>query len=277
MNQNIRIKDILSNGRPVVMGIINITPDSFYNNSRAQQQHEVMEKANKMITEGAAILDLGGQSTRPDSTWLSAEEEMKRVIPAIEWIRKMHANIPISVDTFYSKVAIAAVSAGATIVNDISGGQLDVEMITTVGKLDVPYICMHTRGTPQNMIEKVDYDNVLQSLHDYFTLKIDACKQAGIKDLILDIGFGFAKTSEQNLLLLKKMKTFTSLGYPLLVGVSRKSAIYNILQTNAAGALNGTSVLNTIALFNGASILRVHDVKEAMECITLVKAYETVA
>jgi dihydropteroate synthase len=277
MNQNIRIKDILSNGSKLVMGIINITPDSFYNNSRAQQQDEVLEKANAMIHDGAAILDLGGQSTRPDSTWLSANEEMDRVIPAIEWIRKMNANIPISVDTFYSEVAKAAAHAGATIVNDISGGQLDADMITTVGKLGIPYICMHTRGTPQNMIEKVDYENVLQSLHDYFTLKIEVCKQAGIKDLILDIGFGFAKTPAQNLLLLKKMKTFTSLGYPLLVGVSRKSAIYNILQTNAAGALNGTSVLNTIALFNGASILRVHDVKEAIECITLVNAYETVA
>jgi dihydropteroate synthase len=276
MHQNKTIKDILAIGNPVVMGIINVTPDSFYNNSRAQQQDAILAKAQTMIHEGTAILDLGGQSTRPESTWLTAQEEMDRVVPAIEWIRQTNTQVPISVDTFYSEVAKAAITAGATIVNDISGGQLDENMIQTVGQLQVPYICMHTRGTPQNMIEKVDYENVLQSLHDYFTQKIEACTQAGIHELILDIGFGFAKTPEQNLLLLKKMKTFTSLGFPLLVGVSRKSTIYKLLQTNAAGALNGTSVLNTIALLNGASILRVHDVKEAMECITLYKAYEAV-
>jgi dihydropteroate synthase len=275
MTQNTNNFSFLNYTKPLIMGILNITPDSFYNGSRVPQKENLLLLAQKMITDGAAILDLGGQSTRPSSTLLSPQEEIDRVIPAIEAVYEAFPNTPISVDTFYSQVAEAAVKAGAKIVNDISGGQMDNAMIPTVAKLQVPYICMHTRGTPQNMMQKIDYENVLQSLHDYFTQKIDECTQAGVAHLILDIGFGFAKTPTQNLLLLKKMKTFTTLGYPLLAGVSRKSTIYSLLNTDAAGALNGTTVLNTIALQNGANILRVHDVKEAIECVTLVGAYES--
>ena len=256
------------------MGILNVTPDSFYSNSRVSQNNTLLLLAQKMINDGAAILDIGGQSTRPTSTLLSVQQELDRVIPAIAAVAKHYPNTPISVDTFYSQVAKEAVTCGAKIVNDISGGQMDIGMIPTVAKLKVPYICMHTRGTPQNMMQKVAYENVLQSLHDYFTEKIEACNNAGIVHLILDIGFGFAKTPQQNLLLLKKMKTFTTLGYPLLAGVSRKSTITTILGNSTNEALNGTTVLNTIALLNGANILRVHDVKEAVECVALVGAFE---
>jgi dihydropteroate synthase len=267
----------LNYNSPLIMGILNITPDSFYGGSRVQEEDSILEKAANMVAQGADLLDIGGQSTRPTSTWLSAQEEADRVLPAIEIVAKHFKDTTISVDTFYSTVAQQAVKAGANLVNDVSGGSLDEAMIKTVGELGVPYVCMHMRGTPQTMQQQTQYDNIWQSLHDFFTEKITACTTAGINDVILDVGFGFAKTHDQNLSLLKKLPSFAIYNKPLLVGLSRKSTIYNLLHTSPEEALNGTSVLNTIALINGAQILRVHDVKEAKECVTLVQHYKDAA
>jgi dihydropteroate synthase len=263
---------LLTIGRPVVMGIINATPDSFFANSRAAAFQEVVEKAGKMLEEGAGILDLGGQSTRPGSELVDAETEAGRVIPAIEAIRSHYPEAIISVDTFYASVASAAVHAGASIVNDVSGGTMDEAMIDTVGSLGVPYICMHMRGTPQTMHQFTDYKDLAGEVIDFFIKKIETCRLAGIHDIILDPGFGFAKTIAQNFELLDKLELLHILSKPLLIGLSRKGTIWKTLGISAEEALNGTTVLNTIALMKGASILRVHDVKEAMEAVKLVEA-----
>ena len=258
--------------KPLIMGIINATPDSFYEGSRFSGTDKILSVAEKMLNEGADILDIGGQSTRPGSDFITPDEEMKRVIPAIELITKNFPDSFISIDTFYSLVAKEAVAVGACIVNDISAGAMDEEMIGTISSLQVPYILMHMKGTPKTMQENPVYENVIREVLDFFIVKINDLKNSGIKDMIIDPGFGFGKTIEQNFELLKNLSVFNMLDKPILVGISRKSTIYKTLGTTAADALNGTTVLNTIGLMNGASILRVHDIKEAKEAVTLFHA-----
>lgn len=260
---------IVEFNEPIVMGIINTTPDSFYEKSRQTTIDDALFIAEKMLKEGATILDIGGQSTRPGSEMISVDEELKRVIPIIESFHKNFPETIISVDTFQSQVAKHAVDTGARMVNDISGGNLDVEMFSTVAKLKVPYVCMHMKGNPQSMQSHSNYIDVVSEVKNYFIDKIALASEAGIENIILDIGFGFAKTAEQNFNLVKNLKEFKSLQKPLLLGVSRKSSIYKTLGITANEALNGTTVLNTIGILNGANILRVHDVKEAVEVIKL--------
>ncbi|MGZ5255693.1 MAG: dihydropteroate synthase [Flavitalea sp.] len=255
---------------PIVMGIINTTPDSFFPNSRSMVINEVVEKAGKMLEDGATILDLGGQSTRPGSELIEASEESDRLIPCIEAVHKAFPDAIISADTFYASVSAHAVIAGAGIINDVSGGSMDEQMLATVGKLGVPYVCMHMRGTPQTMQKLTDYNDLVKEVVVYFIQKIDNCKSAGIHDIILDPGFGFAKTIPQNFEILNKLEYLKILDKPLLIGLSRKGTIWKTLGITAEEALNGTTVLNTVALMKGASILRVHDVKEAMEAIKLI-------
>lgn len=258
--------------QPVVMGILNVTPDSFFEGSRQHSLDHVLTTAERMLQQGAMILDIGGQSTRPGAADIGAAEETDRVVPAIEAIVAHFPDALISVDTFRAPVARAAVQAGALIVNDVSGGSLDADMLTTVGELQVPYICMHMRGTPATMQQLTQYDNVVTDVIDFFVERTDACRKAGIKDVIIDPGFGFAKTPVQNFQLLRELQSFQIFGRPVLLGVSRKSTICKTLNITADEALNGTTVLNTIGLLNGASILRVHDVKEAVEAVKLVVA-----
>ena len=259
--------------QPIVMGIINVTPDSFYSGSRKPLVDDVLRQAEKMIREGAAILDIGGQSTRPGSEDIGLEGELSRVIPTIEAVHRHFPETVISVDTFYSKVASEAIDTGAAIVNDISAGTIDLEMIPTVATLNVPYIGMHMKGTPKTMNQLATYEDVTLEVLDFFIKKKEECRQAGIKDVIIDVGFGFAKTVEHNFTLLKNLSIFKILEKPLLVGLSRKATIYKTLGITAEEALNGTTVLNTVGLLNGANILRVHDVKEAVEVVKLVKAF----
>ncbi|MBS1915509.1 MAG: dihydropteroate synthase [Bacteroidetes bacterium] len=258
---------------PLVMGILNITPDSFYSGSRFTNDDDVLFHAEIMLNEGADILDIGGQSTRPRSDKVSIDEELKRVIGKIELIHKHFPQAFISIDTIYAEVAKQSVHAGASIVNDISGGNMDKEMLEVVGKLNVPYICMHIKGTPQTMQENPVYENVTKEILDFFIHKKQECKTAGIKDLIIDPGFGFGKTFRHNFELLKNLSVFKMLETPILAGISRKSTIYKTLGINVEEALNGTTVLNTIALMNGANIIRVHDVKEAKEAVKLFEEY----
>ena len=257
---------ILDLSAPKVMGILNITPDSFFEGSRTQSEKEILTQAEKMLTEGADILDLGAYSSRPGATDISVEEEKQRLIPAVKLIVKHFPEAVISVDTFRASIAKKAIESGAHIINDISGGNLDQEMFKTVGKLGVPYILMHMKGTPQTMKDLTDYVDLCSEIKLYFSEKIAQLKQAGVKDIVLDLGFGFAKNIKQNFELLKQLADFRTLGFPILAGLSRKSMIYKTLDIDANEALNGTTVLNTIALLGGASILRVHDVKEAVEC-----------
>lgn len=258
----------------IVMGIINATPDSFYNIGLKNDEASILKLVDKMITDGASILDIGGQSTKPGSQRINAEEEIKRVLPVIELIHKNYPDTIISIDTYSSEVAKAAVAAGASIVNDISGGDMDAAMLSTVAAMNVPYICMHMKGTPETMQKDPQYDNVVKEVLDHFIQKIRACKDAGINDVIIDPGFGFGKTITHNLQLLRSLAVLSILEKPILAGLSRKSTIYKTLGTTAEGALNGTTVLNTMALLNGAMLLRVHDVKEANEAITLFNAYK---
>jgi dihydropteroate synthase len=258
----------------MVMGVINITPDSFYSLSRKPDLAGALTLAEKMIAEGAAIIDIGGQSTRPWSRQISAEEELERILPVVEAIAKKFPETFISVDTFYAAVAKKAVEAGASIVNDISGGNLDAEMLPTVASLKVPFICMHIKGTPQTMQQNAVYKNVTREVLDFFIRQIENCRLAGINDVIADPGFGFGKTIAHNFKLLRDLHTFKMLDKPILAGISRKSTIYKTLGITPEQALNGTTVLQTIALLNGASILRTHDVKEAVEALKLVGAYQ---
>lgn len=255
----------------MVMGILNLTPDSFYAGSRVQTG-EWVQRAGQMLEQGADILDIGGQSTRPGSDYLEAVTELERVIPAILALRTAFPNALLSIDTFHHQVAKQAVEAGADLVNDISGGDMDPMMIPTVAGLSVPYIVMHMKGRPQDMQHHASYGNVTVEVLDHFIMKKAACAEAGIRDLVIDPGFGFAKDITQNLTLLRTLEAFRVLDLPLLVGLSRKSTIYTLLGTDAAHALNGTTVMNTVALMHGAHILRVHDVKEAREAIILTEA-----
>lgn len=256
---------------PKVMGIINITPDSFYSGSRANSDKEILKKAEQMLNEGAAFLDLGAYSSRPGADDIPEEEELKRMLPSIEMILKEFPKTMISVDTFRSGVAKKSIEAGGAIINDISAGKLDEKMLQTVAGLQVPYIMMHMKGTPQNMKDLNQYEDLIGDILFYFSERIAAARKLGINDLIIDPGFGFAKNITQNFELLKKLEIFNNLELPLLAGISRKSMIWKKLAIAPEEALNGTTSLNTIALLKGANILRVHDVKEAVECIKLTR------
>jgi dihydropteroate synthase len=265
---------LLSLQEPVVMGIINLTPDSFYEGHLKLNAHEITAKAGNMIQDGAAIVDIGGLSTRPGSQPVSVQEEMDRVLPAMEALHSTFPQLIVSIDTYNSRVARAAVHAGAGIINDISGSNADPQMLHTAAELGVPFICMHMLGTPATMQQNPVYSNVVQEVLDFFIAKIDACTRAGIKDVIIDPGFGFGKTITHNFQLLKALSVLAITHKPILAGLSRKSTIYKTLENTAADALNGTTVLNTIALLNGATILRVHDVREANEAVKLYNAYK---
>ncbi|MCW3116231.1 MAG: dihydropteroate synthase [Chitinophagaceae bacterium] len=259
--------------KPLVMGIINVTPDSFYEGSRFEKTDCLLKQAEQMLKEGADILDLGGQSTRPGSERVTAGEELRRLAAPIENICREFPETYISVDTYYSEVAKEAVGAGACMVNDISAGSIDPQMIPVVASLRVPYILMHMKGQPGTMQQEPRYDNVTKEILDFFIFKTTELKKAGIHDLIIDPGFGFGKTIQHNFEILKNSPLFKMLQLPVLAGLSRKSSIYKTLKIPVGESLNGTSILNTIALMNGADILRVHDVKEAKQAITLFEKY----
>ncbi len=265
---------LLTIDQPLVMGIINVTPDSFYQGHAGLGVNGMVTLAGDMLKEGADILDIGGQSTRPGSGRMEAQQEAERVIPIIIALHEQYPDAILSVDTYHSRVAEKAVAAGASMVNDIGGGLMDPDMISLVATLNVPYICMHLKGTPENMQQKAVYDDVVKEVLDYFIGKIAECKQAGINDVIVDPGFGFAKTIHHNFQLLQQLSLFSILEKPLLAGLSRKATIYKTLGTTAAEALNGTTILNTLALTQGASLLRVHDVKEAVEAVRLFDAFK---
>jgi len=258
--------------KPLVMGIINATPDSFFSGSRFTGIDNILHQAEKMLIEGADILDIGAQSTRPGSELITVEEELKRVIPGIKAISKEFPESILSIDSFYAEVVKEAVDAGASIVNDISAGSMDKKMIETVASLSVPYLLMHMKGTPQTMKNHAVYENITREVLDFFIAKTNELKQSGIQDIIIDPGFGFGKTIEHNFELLKNLSVFKMIDKPILLGISRKSMIYKSLGITVADALNGTTILNTIGLMNGASILRVHDVKEAKETVELLRA-----
>jgi len=260
---------LLAAKHPLIMGIINVTPDSFYEGSRCDDADAVFRQTERMLKDGADIIDIGAQSTRPQSQLISMEEELKRLTGIVDVVTDKFPEAIFSIDTFYSKVAGICVAAGASIINDVSGGQMDAGMLETVAKLGVPFVCMHMRGTPQTMQHLNDYDDVTKTVLDYFITRTEKCKAAGIKDVIIDPGFGFSKNIKQNFQLLNNLDKLKMLDRPILVGLSRKSTIYKTLGVTAGESLNGTTVMNTVALMKGASILRVHDVKEAKECITL--------
>lgn len=254
------------------MGILNITPDSFYDGGIYKNDAVILNQVEKMLFEGASFIDVGAYSSRPGADFVSEAEELKRILPIVTLILKTFPSALLSIDTFRSQVAKSCVDAGAALINDISAGQLDNNMLQTIAKLHVPYIMMHMRGTPQTMQQHTQYNNLVKDILFYFSERIAAARALGIIDVIIDPGFGFSKTLEQNFELLNLLELFKMIEKPLLAGLSRKSMIYKTLETSAKEALNGTSVLNTIGLQKGASILRVHDVKEAMECIKLVKS-----
>ncbi len=262
---------LLDLSTPQVMGILNVTPDSFYSESRVTQLDDARQKAERMLSEGASVLDLGGHSTRPGADAVSEQEELKRVLPVVEMIHKDFPEAILSIDTFRASVARQAIEAGAHIINDIAGGNLDARMFETVATLNVPYILMHSRGTPQTMKELNQYDDLVTDVLRELQGKIYQLQQLGVKDIVADIGFGFAKNADQNFVLLHQLKAFHTLNVPLLIGLSRKSMIWRKLNITPDQSLNGTTVLNTVALMNGANILRVHDVKEAVEAVKLMQ------
>jgi len=254
---------------PKVMGILNLTPNSFFDGGRYHNDIEILAKVEKMLKEGATFIDVGAYSSKPNAEFVSGAEELQRIVPIVNLILKQFPETLISIDTFRSEVAKVCIENGAAIINDISAGSLDDKMMETVAKFNVPYIMMHMRGTPQTMQTMTSYENIVKEMLFYFSEKVAQARSFGINDLIIDPGFGFAKVLEQNYDVLQKMELFQILELPVLAGFSRKSMIYKTLETSAEEALNGTTVLNTIALTKGAKILRVHDVKEAMECVTL--------
>ena len=269
--QSLNIKGrLLDLSSPKVMGILNVTPDSFYNKSRAETIEDALRKVEQFLKEGATFIDIGGYSSRPGAKDISADEELQRLIPVVESIANNFPEAIMSIDTFRARVAQETILAGAHIVNDIASGDMDDEMLETVAKLQVPYIFMHMQGTPQTMQQAPVYNNVLLDVVDYFSRKVEKLRTLKIHDVILDPGFGFGKTIAHNYELLNKMEDFQIFGLPILVGFSRKGMIYKPLEIKAPEALNGTTVLHTIALQKGAKILRVHDVKEAVECVKLV-------
>lgn len=255
--------------KPTVMGILNVTPNSFFDGGKYATQSEILSQVEKMLNDGATFIDIGAYSSKPKAEFVSENEELERIVPIVDLILKNFPETLISIDTFRSEIARICIENGAAIINDISAGNGDDAMMETVAKYNVPYIMMHRRGNPQTMQTMTNYENIVKEMLFYFSEKVAIARSFGINDLIIDPGFGFAKTVEQNYEVLQKLELLQILELPLLVGFSRKSMIYKYLKSSAEEALNGTTVLNTIALTKGAKILRVHDVKEAMECVTL--------
>jgi dihydropteroate synthase len=266
INARGRLMDL---SHPQVMGIINLTPDSFFADSRKPTVADALQQAGQMLADGAAMLDLGAYSSRPGATDISVQEETDRLLPVIEAIVNTYPDAVLSIDTFRTQVAEAAINAGAHMINDIGGGQLDADMFATIARLQVPYILMHMKGTPQTMVQEARYQDVWSEVFDYLVERYETLRSMGVHDVIIDPGFGFAKTAYQSYALMNRLQEFERLRLPVLVGVSRKRMIYGLLGTTAAEALNGTTVLNTIALTKGANILRVHDVKEAVEAVKI--------
>lgn len=261
--------NLIDLSKPAVMAILNITPDSFYSQSRINTIDEALKRTATFIQEGAQFIDIGAYSSRPGAIHVSEAEELERLLPIVDAIVKEFPNTLISIDTFRAKVAEAAIVSGAHLINDISAGNLDEAMFDTIAKLQVPYIMMHMKGTPQNMQENSFYENISNEVLTYFIEKLSHLRKLGVKDIIIDPGFGFAKTIDHNYKLLQEMESLNILALPILVGFSRKSMLTKFLDIKSEEALNGTTVLNTISLQKGATILRVHDVKAAMECIKL--------
>ncbi len=262
--------------QPKVMGILNLTPNSFFDGGKYGDESTILKQVGKMLNEGATFIDVGAYSSKPNADYVSEQEEMRRLIPVVKLLVSEFPEIILSIDTFRSQVAEKAIEAGAAMINDISAGNLDEGMMETIAKLQVPYIMMHMRGTPKTMQSLTQYDDIMKAMMLYFAQKISQARSLGINDLILDPGYGFSKTTEQNFEVLQKSEIFQHLNVPILVGLSRKSMIYKTLETTAQEALNGTTVLNTLALTKGIHILRVHDVKEAMESITLFESFQKV-
>ena len=269
MNVNGRLLDLST---PQVMGILNVTPDSFYSDSRMQTEKDIADRAQQIIDEGASIIDIGAYSSRPNAEHISAEEEMNRLRTGLEILNRNHPDAVISVDTFRAEVAEQCVKEyGVAMINDISAGEMDNRMFATVAELGVPYIMMHMQGTPQNMQNEPHYDNLMKEVFLYFATKVQQLRDLGVKDIILDPGFGFGKTLEHNYELIAHLDEFSVFELPLLVGVSRKSVIYKLLGGTPQDSLNGTTVLDTVALMKGAHILRVHDVREAVEAVRMTE------
>ena len=256
---------------PKIMGILNLTPDSFYDGGLYNNIDSALAQTEKMLLEGATFIDIGGASSKPGAVEISIDEELARVLPVLEEIHKKFPETIISIDTYRSDVAKKAVEAGAAMVNDISGGNLDAKMLKTVGMLGVPYVAMHMLGKPENMQDNPSYNNILTHIRSFFTSKIDTAHKAGIHDIIIDPGFGFGKNLEHNYSLLKNLSSIQIHGIPMLIGVSRKSMIHKLLQIEVTDALIGTTILNTVALLQGTQILRVHDVKEAHQAVQLIE------
>jgi dihydropteroate synthase len=254
---------------PKVMGILNVTPNSFYDGGKHIDEKSILLQVEKMLLEGATFIDIGGYSSKPNAEFVTEEEELQRILPIVQKVLNEFPKTIISIDTFRSKVAKETLESGAAMINDISAGNLDDAMLQTIADLQVPYIMMHMRGTPQTMQKMTHYENIIKEMIFYFSERVAKARSLGINDLIIDPGFGFAKTLEQNFEVLNKLELFQMLELPLLAGVSRKSMIYKTLDTTAEFSLNGTTSLNTISLMKGAKILRVHDVKEAVECVKL--------
>lgn len=262
---------LVSLDEPQVMGILNVTPDSFFATSRCRSEEEIRQRVCMMRREGATMVDIGAYSSRPGAEEVSVEEELRRLLPAIGIVREEWPDAIISVDTFRSEVARQAVEAGADIINDISGGEMDKDMFRTVAELHVPYILMHMQGTPQDMQKAPHYDNLMCEVFRSLGERVEELHEMGVADVIVDPGFGFGKTMAQNYEMMARLGEFRLLGCPILVGISRKSMVYRLLDTTPEESLNGTTALNTIALMNGASILRVHDVREAVEAIKIYR------
>lgn len=262
--------NLLDISSPIIMGILNVTPDSFYDGGFYNSTNKVIDQVKKMVSDGASIIDIGGYSSRPGAEEISVDTELKRVLPVIKLIKKKYPKILISIDTFRSEVAKLSVECGADIINDISGGSLDSKMYKTIARLNVPYIIMHMKGDPGNMMEKTNYKDIFGELNKYFNEKISLAESFGIKNIIIDPGFGFSKTTKQNFDILNNLNLFNQHKRPILVGVSRKSMIYKTLNTTPDNSLNGSTVLHTVSLLKGAKIIRTHDVKQANECIRLV-------
>lgn len=261
---------------PKIMGILNLTPDSFYDGGKFSDEAKILKKVESMILDGMDILDIGGQTTKPGSDLLSADEEMQRIMPIMHRLVKEFPDLLISIDTFYSKTATNAIESGAAIINDVSAGSIDDNMFTAVAELQVPYILMHMQGKPKNMQQKPTYENVVLEVNQFLSEKLFALHQLQINDIILDVGYGFGKTVEHNFQLLKNQRLIGFGNYPILTGISRKSIICKTLNIKPYDAINGTTALHILALQNGANILRVHDVKEVRECIKLFEMYQSV-
>ncbi|EWH13756.1 dihydropteroate synthase [Cellulophaga geojensis KL-A] len=264
--------NLINLSTPKVMGILNLTPDSFYDGGSYKNETDIVTKVEKMLVDGATFIDIGAYSSRPNAINISVNEEINRIVPVVQLLVKKFPGILLSIDTFRSAVAKVCLENGAALINDISAGNLDDKMMNVIAEYKVPYIMMHMRGTPETMQQLTEYTNVTLDIKQYFAKKLAQARALGIVDLVIDPGFGFAKTTEQNFNVLQNLDLFKTMNVPILAGISRKSMIYKTLDTTASNALNGTTALNTIALTKGANILRVHDVKEALECITLFTA-----